>query len=208
MMYRQGDIYIRKTDVRTGAMVGRDRYVIAEGKTNGHKHVLEGDFVMLKAPLREDGTLICYVGNGATLTHDEHAPHVLKNGIYLIGIQREYEDAFDIKDMDERKALMKKGDFLNSIDDPELMDTVKTKSKVTNKLMEYKLFSYKLTNGNPARVLEVECPSIHEVIYLGIPVLQSTATVYGALAWLVPPELNDGKDMTAEQYMDEMEYET
>jgi len=95
--FRQGDVYLQKTDetIPAGAQpVQRDRgrVVLAYGEVTGHAHVIEDEDVELFTTATADAVdRWLRVGpKGATLVHDEHGAITLPPGIYRTRIQREY----------------------------------------------------------------------------------------------------------------------
>jgi hypothetical protein len=68
-----------------------NRWIFAEGEATGHHHsvALEDNVVLMED---ENGTLWCKVDQEeVTVTHQEHGPVTLKQGVYRIGIVREVD---------------------------------------------------------------------------------------------------------------------
>ena len=91
-MYRQGDVLlipVAELPKRLRA-VGRQggRLVLALGEATGHAHAVADPAAEL---LEDDGGRYLEVGgDGATLSHEEHAPIRLPAGAYRVVLQREY----------------------------------------------------------------------------------------------------------------------
>lgn len=94
--YRQGDVYVMRTDEKMPAdvkLVAREkgRVVLAYGEVTGHAHVIEDEDTELFTTAADAIDRWLRVGtSGAVLTHDEHGPITLDPGIYKVRIQREY----------------------------------------------------------------------------------------------------------------------
>ena len=94
--FRQGDVYLVRADgeIPSGVQpVPREhgRIVLAYGEVTGHAHVITDADAELFATTADAADRWLRVGpQGATLTHDEHAPITLAPGLYRTRIQREY----------------------------------------------------------------------------------------------------------------------
>lgn len=71
------------------------RIILAHGNATGHNHAIAEDTATLFRPVqptgeawRDDAVLV--VKREVTLTHEEHAPIPLGEGIYVVRRQREY----------------------------------------------------------------------------------------------------------------------
>lgn len=89
---QQGDVLINRiTDLPSG-VVKIDKktrgYVLAEGETTGHAHVVNSDDVEM---YERNGVLYLSVMEAATLVHEEHSSIVLEPGTYEIGIVQEVD---------------------------------------------------------------------------------------------------------------------
>ena len=92
MMYRHGDVLILDPKPLPEAATKRLSNVVAEGEATGHAHRLVGGEVWGDG---ENGLMVV-AGDGAKLTHEEHAtlplPPTQQGDAYPIIIQREYDD--------------------------------------------------------------------------------------------------------------------
>jgi hypothetical protein len=93
-MYRQGDVLlvplnVMPTNLKRVARKG-GRIILALGEATGHAHaVADADAELLDAGFDR----ILRIGEeGATLSHEEHAPIRLPAGAYRVVLQREYRD--------------------------------------------------------------------------------------------------------------------
>ena len=84
---QQGDVNINQiSSIPDGAhpISKKTRgYVLAEGGSTGHAHVIEEDTVEM---YEKDGTLYLNVKESSVVKHEEHLPVVLDPGLYEIGI--------------------------------------------------------------------------------------------------------------------------
>ena len=90
--FQQGDVLIHRINSLPDGIkkVGRKvrGFVLAEGETTGHAHVVEEDIEMYE----KDGNFYIRVsGETATVTHEEHAPIEIPSGFYEIGIVQEVD---------------------------------------------------------------------------------------------------------------------
>lgn len=97
MMYRQGDVLVRKVDkIPEAAKLEPKaaRVVLAYGEVTGHAHAiaqaLARAYTMEQAGIAARRFLEVVGKRGAQLRHEEHAPIALPPGLYEITIQREY----------------------------------------------------------------------------------------------------------------------
>lgn len=85
-MKQQGDVLINPIltlPEGTSPVQKKSRgWVLAEGETTGHAHVVEGNVEMYE----KDGTLYLHVMEESTITHEEHSPITVDPGLYEIGI--------------------------------------------------------------------------------------------------------------------------
>lgn len=110
MLYRQGDVLIRRVDkipMRRQALPEDDsprRIVLAHGEATGHAHVIEAkpsearlrhkDAVTdrWRRTLEPERTFLEVLSpTGVSLVHDEHATIELPPGEYEVSRQREYD---------------------------------------------------------------------------------------------------------------------
>jgi hypothetical protein len=92
-IYRQGDVLLIKRDhpvPRTAAPRHSrgDRVVLALGEATGHAHAINSSLADLFKD--RDGTLYLRVEGPCDLTHEEHDPIELDEGVYEVRRQREY----------------------------------------------------------------------------------------------------------------------
>jgi hypothetical protein len=96
-MYRQGDVLLVPVDgtqVPVGALPApldrRGRYVLARGEATGHAHVVAGPSIRVLADPADPEQLYVEVPAHSRLTHEEHGPISVPNGVYRVIRQREY----------------------------------------------------------------------------------------------------------------------
>ena len=86
-MKQQGDVLFNRIDQLPDGIVPVSKksrgYVLAEGESTGHAHVIEEDTVEM---YEKEGTIYLCVKDFSTVTHEEHLPVMLDPGIYEIGI--------------------------------------------------------------------------------------------------------------------------
>lgn len=86
-MKQQGDVLFNRIDQLPDGIVPVSKksrgYVLAEGESTGHAHVIEEDTVEM---YEKDGTIYLRVKEFSTVQHEEHLPVTLDPGIYEIGI--------------------------------------------------------------------------------------------------------------------------
>ncbi|HEY9870989.1 MAG TPA: hypothetical protein V6D08_17620 [Candidatus Obscuribacterales bacterium] len=91
IMYRQGDVLLVKQDrLPEGARQVNSqepRIVLAFGEATGHAHAIGCRSATL---YRVGHERFLRTEQGATLTHEEHAPITLEPGVYRVVRQREY----------------------------------------------------------------------------------------------------------------------
>ncbi len=93
MMYRQGDVLLRRTDrqlTKRHRRVPRDqgRIVLAYGEATGHAHAIAEPHVEL---FDLSGERMLQVDAPANLVHEEHDDIALPAGLYEVVQQREYD---------------------------------------------------------------------------------------------------------------------
>ena len=90
-MIVQGDVFFTRSDsIPKGAQVVNRKargYVLAEGEATGHAHVIEDDIELYEL----EGVLYLRTGSEVEVKHEEHLPVILSNGIWKVGIVREYD---------------------------------------------------------------------------------------------------------------------
>jgi hypothetical protein len=93
---QHGDILLKRIAVlpwRITPLPRRDgKIIVAEGEATGHNHVIESDKATLWV-MEQDGETQLYleVTEPVTITHDEHKPLPIPEGIYEIGRVKEYD---------------------------------------------------------------------------------------------------------------------
>jgi hypothetical protein len=92
-IYRHGDISLHPTKEVKGERVKHNgAFVLAEGETTGHKHVLRvpnvDDMEIFKTP---EGGYYMRLKSEGTITHEEHRKVVVAPGTYKMVNEREYD---------------------------------------------------------------------------------------------------------------------
>lgn len=111
--FRQGDIFFEQLPAvpagfKYDPTSQKDRIVLAEGEVTGHFHEIVDDATEVVLLTPEDKAavddLILHVRapEGAIVTHPEHGPITLPQGIWKVGRQREYEHGSITRDEQER----------------------------------------------------------------------------------------------------------
>lgn len=86
-MVRQGDVLFVPVDkIPVGAQLDKDRKIVAEGEVTGHHHKLIGEAEVYTL----ENMLFAKIAGGVLVTHQEHAPIAIEEGLYEVRIQREY----------------------------------------------------------------------------------------------------------------------
>ena len=88
---QQGDVVLRRiNDLPKGdrKSLSKKRMVLAEGEVTGHNHVIEED----SSELFSIGDAV-FLGlkKAATLTHQEHKPITVEEGLWEVGRVQEYD---------------------------------------------------------------------------------------------------------------------
>ncbi|WP_448529155.1 hypothetical protein [Raineya sp.] len=99
-IYRHGDVVIfRLPEKELGKKQLNpkpvQKLVLALGEVTGHKHLLEGDLMLLENNAA-NGEFLFEVKNTAILQHEEHDTIVLEKGFYLKVNQVEYDPFNDL----------------------------------------------------------------------------------------------------------------
>ena len=105
MLYRQGEVLIRKLDTPINVDQTRNEYdkakvyiprkdrVIVEGEQTGHMHAVSvGTLYEKRSAWNTPEQLFLRTDETTELTHDEHATIKLPKGDYEITFQREYDE--------------------------------------------------------------------------------------------------------------------
>lgn len=86
MMYRQGDVLLRKIDkIPTGAK--KKNNTVALGEVTGHHHTFDGGAQVFEMV----GQQFVDIPKSSTLIHQEHAPITFPPGKYAVILQREFD---------------------------------------------------------------------------------------------------------------------
>lgn len=98
MIYRHGDLSLHPVEKIEGEPVNHNgSFVLAEGETTGHKHVITVPNIEDMEIYRTvDGGMIMRVKQEATISHEEHKTIKLPVGDYKLFNEREY-DWFSLK---------------------------------------------------------------------------------------------------------------
>ena len=95
--YRHGDIAIHSIEELPEGLKEKfsgSSFVLAEGETTGHKHVIVADRVEILED--KNGRWYMRLGSPAEIKHEEHQTIVIDPGIYEIGHEREKDWFSDI----------------------------------------------------------------------------------------------------------------
>jgi hypothetical protein len=90
MVIQQGDVILTKIDsIPKGKKIERKErgYVLADGETTGHAHVIEDEIEMVE----KDGVLYIGCKTDVIIKHEEHKHITIPAGNYQIGIVAEYD---------------------------------------------------------------------------------------------------------------------
>jgi hypothetical protein len=86
-MIRQGDVLmVPVSKIPSGAKLEKGRKTVAWGEVTGHHH----DLVGVAEVLTLEDQLFARVEGDTKITHQEHAPLAVEEGLYEIRIQQEY----------------------------------------------------------------------------------------------------------------------
>lgn len=95
MNIRHGDINLHKIDIDVNGLEEikhQGSFVIAEGETTGHKHVITiPDITKMKLYKDSKGGIICVLKEDATIVHPEHKELVIPAGTYRESREREVD---------------------------------------------------------------------------------------------------------------------
>ena len=92
-IYRHGDISLHPIKEVEGESIKHSgKFVLAEGETTGHKHVLSvpsvDDMEVFRTP---EGGLYMRLKKDGEITHEEHRRVKVKKGTYKLVNEREYD---------------------------------------------------------------------------------------------------------------------
>ena len=86
--YRHGDLFFKPVDSIEGKEVKHNgSFVLAEGETTGHKHVITAERMEIRQA--ENGRFYLSLGTEGTISHEEHKTITLPPGLYEMGNERE-----------------------------------------------------------------------------------------------------------------------
>jgi len=88
-LYRHGDLLLKKIDTLPVGLNKLNTKILAEGEITGHKHTFSNGMAQI---LQEPVSLQKYVQveQEAELTHQEHNAIKIKEGLYVLIQEREY----------------------------------------------------------------------------------------------------------------------
>lgn len=91
--YRHGDINLQQVDKLEGEIIKHNgSFVLAEGETTGHKHVITvenpNDLEILQT---KDGRYYFNLKSEGKVSHEEHKTLKIKPGIYEMKREREFD---------------------------------------------------------------------------------------------------------------------
>lgn len=91
-IYRHGDLAFTEERINTDGLtkVGTDKYVLAEGETTGHKHVITAEKGTVDIYKDSNNELVLVIDGKAIVTHEEHKPIEFYSGTYRMKHQQEY----------------------------------------------------------------------------------------------------------------------
>lgn len=92
MIYRHGDLTLKsvKLDKSIVKLIGKfKKFVLAEGETTGHKHLLESK-TAFNVYQNDKGQYILEMEGKSELTHEEHNKIELMPDLYILGNEQEY----------------------------------------------------------------------------------------------------------------------
>lgn len=93
--YRHGDLVLTREDIDVSALkhVGDNTYILAEGETTGHKHVMTKVKESTVDVYLDEKTneLVIKIDGKASLVHEEHKELIFETGTYRMKHQREYD---------------------------------------------------------------------------------------------------------------------
>lgn len=90
---RHGDLLLRKIDAVPKTAKELNTMTLAEGEATGHHHTITSGQAQIFAPVQITDDVAKYIevqSKKAELTHQEHKPVELSQGVYKLSIEREY----------------------------------------------------------------------------------------------------------------------
>jgi hypothetical protein len=90
---RHGDLLLRKIDSIPKTAEVLNTLTLAEGEATGHHHTITSGQALIYAPAQVTDDIQKYVEvktKTASLTHQEHKPVELSQGVYALSVEREY----------------------------------------------------------------------------------------------------------------------
>jgi hypothetical protein len=92
---QQGDVLLVKVDRLPDGLKpakrGERGYVLAEGETTGHAHVIDAPADDVDVFVDEKGELFVRAKKAVTIKHEEHKHQKIKRGVYKVGKVREID---------------------------------------------------------------------------------------------------------------------
>lgn len=90
---RHGDIiFIQKEiDITSLKKIGSKNFVVAEGESTGHHHVITATKGTVDVYEGKNGELVIAVNGNAVLTHPEHKTLEFETGVYKVEREQEYD---------------------------------------------------------------------------------------------------------------------
>lgn len=88
MLYRQGDVLLKKIDVLPDNLKPKDK-ILAYGEVTGHNHKFTSEQVLVFEDVKHQQFVD--VKEEAILEHEEHKHITIPKGLYEVVIQREFD---------------------------------------------------------------------------------------------------------------------
>ena len=90
---RHGDIiFIQKEiDIAKLKKIGSKKFVVAEGESTGHHHVITATKGTVDVYEGQNGEFVIAVNGKAVLTHPEHKTLEFETGVYKVEREQEYD---------------------------------------------------------------------------------------------------------------------
>jgi hypothetical protein len=106
LFLQQGDVLIKRVNSLPSKAIAKKPtpkgYVLAEGEHTGHAHRIANIETDICELYEKDGVLYIKANNPCNLTHEEHKQITIPEGIWEIGIVKEYdhflEEARNVED--------------------------------------------------------------------------------------------------------------
>ena len=90
---RHGDISFHPINKAEGEIIKHNgSFVLAEGETTGHKHVITTENIAdMEVRRASDGGYILTLKKAGTISHEEHKTIIVPPGTYQVGKEREMD---------------------------------------------------------------------------------------------------------------------